>query len=179
MNINEVNVENSMLVDKSESLNVLQKIYRNTGNSAISGYLGDSVNDFSIDDFGNLEFKSSKKTENKDIYSYGTVLENNVLIKQIQKSRDNNFYQLFSWNVSSNTYTYVVFDDMKSLDYAYQQLKKSGVNVEESDISLLFNELGISFDNVAQILLSQKADELSTMVDESFIKPNTDTSFTL
>jgi hypothetical protein len=68
---------------------------------------------------------------------------------------------------------------MKSLDYAYQQLKKSGVNVEESDISLLFNELGISFDNVAQILLSQKADELSTMVDESFIKPNTDTSFTL
>lgn len=179
MNINEVNVENSMLFDKSESLNVLKKIYRNTGNSAISGYLGDSVNDFSIDDYGNLEFKSSKKTENKEINSYGTVLENSVLIKQIQKSRDNIFYQLFSWNVSDNSYTYVVFDDMKSLDYAYNQLKRPGINVEESDVSLLFNELGISFDNIAQILLNQKADELSTMIDESFENSNTDTSFTL
>ena len=44
---------------------------------------------------------------------------------------------------------------MQSMDDCYDKLRRSQVNLHNEDISLKFSELGISFDDVAQVRLNQ------------------------
>jgi hypothetical protein len=166
MNINEVNKD--LLDSKKIEITLLSKLYSNNGNCIQDGFVGDSISNLDVDDSNNLEFNTFKNYNGLDIYSYGTVLDNSVLIKQIQKNGEKTHNQLFSWDVDDNSYTYVVFDNEKSLDDAYNKIKAFKVNLNNEDISLLFGKLDISFDNVAQILLNQKVNILSSMVDESY-----------
>jgi len=101
-----------------------------------------------------------------------------VLIRQTQ-SRENRVYcQLISWNVPDNTYTYIAFDDVASLDDSYCKLKNSRVNLAHVDIDSEFRKLGISFDGVAQVLLNKKADILA-MLGEDRDYPENKSSFML
>ena len=55
---------------------------------------------------------------------------------------------------------------MQSMDDCYDKLRRSQVNLHNEDISLKFSELGISFDDVAQVRLNQTMGSFS--LDDMF-----------
>lgn len=158
MNLNELN-------KKQREYNILADLSSRNGNCLANGYLGEENAEFFVDDSGILEYKTVHSSSEFETYSVGAILSDSVLIKQTQKSDSRIYNQLISWDVGNNSYTYVAFDNAEALDDCYQKLKSGDVNLSKKDISTEFSKLGISFDHVAQVLLDQKVDELSFMVE--------------
>lgn len=150
MNINEVRN-----IDCNEQLAVLKRLLVNTGNCVMNGYLGDSVSGVSLDEYGNIEFVSRKEDNSVLVESRGAVLSDSVVIRQKQDIKNRTYYQVFSWDLAEDVYTYIAFDDAESMNSCYEKIKKFDVNLCKEDISNKFVELGISFDSIAQILLNQ------------------------
>lgn len=179
MNINEV--RNSYLgVEKHKEIGILCDLVDKNGSCSMNGYLGSSNVAVSFDDEGLLEFYTESKNDDLLTKSRGVVLDGCVLIKQIQDKEDTTKYnQLISWDVSDNSYTYISFDNVKAMDSCYEKIKAGRINLAKEDISLKFSQLNISFDSIAQVLLNQKVDVISSMIDESTVQTIDDVSFIL
>lgn len=159
MNFNELNNK------RQREYNILTDLSSKNGSCLANGFLGEDNVEFFVDDSGILEYKTLHSSSEFETYSIGAILSDSVLIKQTQKNDNRIYNQLISWDVGSNSYTYVAFDNAEALDDCYEKLKSGDVNLSKKDISTEFSKLGISFDGVAQVLLNQKVDELSFMVE--------------
>ena len=149
-----------------EEAYVLTKLLSETGDSSKSGYLDDSITGMSLDEFGNLQFESYREKEGRVINSTGVVFDGCVLIKQHEKVGNRDYYQMYSWDVSDKCYTYISFDEEKPMTDCFNKLKSTQVNLHNEDISLKFAELGISFDDIAQVKLHQNMNSFS--LDDMF-----------
>jgi len=165
MNINEVTN-----IDCHEQLAVLKRLLVNTGNCSMNGYLGDSVSGVSITPQGNVEFASKKKDDSILVDSKGTVLSDSVVIKQEQTIGNRVYYQVFSWDIADDVYTYIAFDDVEAMDSCYEKIKTFDVNLCREDISMKFIEMGIAFDHIAQILLNQSVHSSNSTIDGTSLK---------
>ncbi len=166
MNINEA--KNSYLgIERQKEIGILCDLVNKNGSCLMDGYLGVDNISFSFDDLGLLEFYTEKEEDGLTTKSNGVVLDDCVVIKQVQDCDLLSYNQLMSWDILDNSYTYIGFDDVNVLNDCYDKIKKRGINLAKEDISLKFTELGISFESIAQVLLNQKVDSLSLMVDEA------------
>lgn len=178
MNINEANkfyVENP----SSKEAEILAKLLEKNGNCSMNGYLGSDNLKFTMDESGLLEFETIDENMEYVTKSQGVVLSDGVVIKQVQKNDTVSYNQLYAWNIQDNSYSYIVFDNYQSLDDCYKKIKVLDVNLAKEDISSKFGEMGISLDNVAQVLLNQKVDSVSSMVEEATREVTDDTKFVL
>lgn len=178
MNMNEVNNFSLEKAGERES-NVLTNLLEKNGSCAMNGYLGETNIKFTIDNNGVFEFATTNQLENNETKSQGAILSDGVVIKQVQKTDRSSYNQLYAWNIDDNSYTYIVFDNNSSLDDCYEKTKAMDINLAKEDLSSKFAEMGISFDNVAQVLLNQKVDSVSSMVEEATREVVDDTSFVL
>ena len=145
---------------------VLTKLLAETGDSSKSGYLDNSITGMSLDEFGNLQFESYREKEGRKISSLGVVYDGCVLIKQEEKVGSRNYYQMYSWDIEDKCYTYISFDKEKPMNNCFNKLRGNQVNLHNEDISLKFSELGISFDDIAQVKLHQNMNSFS--LDDMF-----------
>ena len=149
-----------------EEAYVLTKLLSETGDSSKSGYLDDSITGMSLDEFGNLQFESYREKDGRVINSTGVVFDSCVLIKQHEKVGNRDYYQMYSWDVPHKCYTYISFDKESPMTSCYNKLRRSQINLHHEDISLKFAELGISFDDIAQVKLHQNMNSFS--LDDMF-----------
>ena len=156
-------------ISKREA-DALEKIYLTTGNCIMNGFLGEDILETRLNDEGNVEFLSSKKRDEGVVDSTGVVLEDSVLIKQVDQGESNTYYKLYSWDVETGTYTFLGFDNQNSLNHFYNVIKRFGMNLCSEDISSSLGEMGLTFDNVTQVLLNQSVDPISRMFDEEMEK---------
>jgi hypothetical protein len=163
----------------NDNIGVLKTLYKNSGSCVMNGYLGDSISEFSLDENGNLEFSSKKSNGDNVTLSKGTILSDSVLIKQSENQKDRTHYQLFSWDVPRNQYSYILFSDETSLNDCYNKLKNNDICLCGSDVSSIFNKYDISFDNISQILLDQKVDSVDAMFEDAQEDFVGKTSFTI
>lgn len=163
MNISEFRTSEE---DVGCSIERLEELCNNAGNCVMNGFLRDSVDACKFDFNGVLEFSSNRERDGLSISSKGAVLPNGILIKQTQKSDEANYYNLYSWNKDGDSYTYLSFDNVDVLNRYYDVIKRFGYNLCDEDITDLFKEMGLSFDNVTQVLLNQKVDPIQIMFDE-------------
>ena len=145
---------------------VLTKLFAATGDTSKSGYLDDSITGMKLDDNGNLQFDSYREKDGRIIISNGVVYNNCVLIKQHENVGKRDYYQLYSWDIESKNYTFVSFDNLESMDECFEKLRKTQTNLHNEDISLKFAELGVSFDDIAQVRLNQTMNSFS--LDDMF-----------
>ena len=134
----------------------LRLLYENTGNSFISGFLGEELNNVMFDEEGRVHFETHKEFEEESIDSVGVVLKNSILIKQTQKSHDFVSYRLYSWDVFQNQYTFIAFDQPMVMNRFYDSVAKFQFNLCQKDIIMLFQQMGLTLENVIQILVNQK-----------------------
>ena len=128
----------------------------------------------------NLQFESYREKEGRKITSSGVVYGDCVLIKQQEKIGNRDYYQMYSWDVPHKCYTYISFDKERPMSNCYDKLRRGQVNLHHEDISLKFAELGISFDDIAQVRLHQdmKSFTLDDMFKARVVSQDTDVSFT-
>lgn len=176
--MNEENKFNLEKVGEREST-ILSSLLEKNGSCAMNGYIGETNRKFTIDNNGVFEFATVNQSADYETKSQGAVLGDGVVIKQVQKSEKTSYNQLYAWNIDDNSYTYIVFDNSISLDDCYEKTKVMDVNLAKEDLSSKFAEMGISFDNVAQVLLNQKVDSVSSMIEEATREVVDDTSFVL
>ncbi len=160
-------VRNSFIgTERQKDINTLSELLNKNGNCLMNGYLGEKQINYSFDQEGNLEFNTQINSGVAFINSTGVVYNDNVVIKQSERKDGISSYQLISWSVKNNNYDYIVFDNSVSLDNCYQKIKSLKVDLSNEDIYNKFLELEISFDNVALVLLKQKVDSLSVMLND-------------
>ena len=148
----------------------LEKIYLISGNCIMNGFLGEDLLGTNLDDNGNFEFMSSKKSDEGVVDSVGVVLEDSILIKQVDQEESNTYYKLYSWDVETGTYTYLSLENQNSLNHFYNVIKRFGKNLCDEDISSSLAEMGLTFDTVTQVLLNQNVDPIERMFDEEMEK---------
>ena len=149
----------------------LVKLYKNTGNSLISGYLGEKFNSAFFDEFGRFNFSTHKELDEAAVDSRGIIIgDDSVLISQKVKGSADTSYRLYSWDTNEECYTLLSFDREFALDRYYDVVKRFNVNLNGDYVAYLFKEMGISFDNVIQILLNQKTNPIDKMFDEEMEK---------
>lgn len=144
----------------------LINLYNKTGNSSLSGYLGEELKDVLFDGDGKLHFSTDKKVEDIEINSHGVVLTDSVLIKQVQKGRYNSSYRLYSWDVDDSKYTFISFDNNMALNRYYDTVQRFDVSLCGEDISSLFQEMGLSFESVSQIILNQTMNPMDVLFEQ-------------
>lgn len=164
MNISEL--KSNKRLDGSD-ISKLEVLCSKTGNCSMNGYLESSLVDCSFDENGLLEFYSCKKNENGSVDSIGCVLDDSVIIKQIQKGRLSDYCRLYSWDIDEGVYTYLEFDEKSALNTFYSRIKRMGINLCDQDLSTALQDMGLTFDNVTQVLIKQKVDPLTVMLEES------------
>jgi hypothetical protein len=152
---------------ENNNIGVLKTLYNNSGNCLMNGYLGDSVTAFSLDNSGNLEFKSEKKLEDSIVKSTGAILSDSVVIKQCDEKDDRTHYHLFSWDVPGNQYSYFLFLDEGPLNDCYEKIKNNDICLCGKDVPSVFKQLDISFEDIYQILLDQKVDAVDSMLNDA------------
>ena len=131
-------------------------LYHETGNTAISGYLGEELKDLNINSRGDLSFYTVKEKEEmtitSDVVSYGS----SVLIAEEQKGHDNTNYRMYSWDTNEMQYVFIEFDNPMSMRDFFKVIPRFNKSLCEDDISTTFQKMGLRFDNVTQIRLNQK-----------------------
>ena len=145
----------------------LRMLYKNNGSCLVNGYLGDDVKDVSFDDNGHFEFTTHKDFDDSTVDSKEAVLDNSVLIKQTQKGYDFVSFRIYSWDVEQNKYSLLGFDRKDAMDRYYEVLKNNDINLCDDDISVLLQEVGLTFDSVTQVLLNQQTNPLDNMFQTS------------
>ena len=148
----------------------LEKIYLISDNCIMNGFLGDESLKTAIDDYGDFVFATSKESDDGVVDSTGVVFDDSVLIKQVEHGESNTFYKLYSWDIESGTYAFLSFDNQESLNHFYNVIKRFGKNIGSEDISSSLGEMGLTFDNVTQVLLNQSVDPIARMFDEEMEK---------
>lgn len=138
-----------------KEIDVLENIYRQTGDCAESGFLG-FINDIYYDDYGHIEFETNNQVSDLKTRTVGAVLDGSVIIKQVQENKTNKFAQMFSWKKDGSSYTYVAFDNEKVMNHAYISIKKFHPEFLGENIDRTFLSLGVPFDNIMDVKLSQK-----------------------
>jgi len=150
-------------------------LYHQTGNTTISGYLGEELKDLNINSRGDISCYTVKEKDEMEItsniVSYGN---NNVLIAEEQKGHDNTYYRMYSWDTNEMEYTFIEFDNPMSMRDFYRVIPRFNKNLCEDDISSMFQEMGLRFDNVTQIKLNQQVNPMEDMFleeeEENIIK---------
>ena len=168
MNINDLSIYDEKFAAP------LVKLYKDTGNVISSGYLGEKFNDAYFDGNGRFNYSTHKESDEAVIDSHGIILDESVLISQTVKSSSDTSYRLYSWDVNNECYTLLSFDREFALKRYYDVIKRFNVNLNGDDVSSLFKEMGLTFDNVIQILLNQKVNP----IDRMFYEEQTEESFT-
>ena len=163
MNIGELNLGDEYT---NHSTYLLGRLEKNTGNCVMNGFLGEDFLDLSFDEEGRLEFSSCKEVDDVVIHSLGVALSDSVLIRQEEQDHSSSFYRLYSWDVDNNIYTFLGFDSKDALDRYFDVVKRFDICLCGEDISTLFQEMGLTFESVTQVLLNQKVDPLQRMFDE-------------
>ena len=149
MNINELNQFGE------ECTRPLTTFYKRTGNCMMNGFLGDSLQNVSFDEDGRLQFSSLKEGETT-VDTKGVVLSDSILLKQTVKEEGSTGYRLYSWDVDEDRYTFLSFDNPMTMNRYFDVIKRFDSNLCDEDISLLFQEMGLKFESVNQVLLNQK-----------------------
>lgn len=165
--------------DGDLSIERLEKLRDDAGNCIMNGFLTDSVSSCNFDSNGLLEFTSNKEKDGTLISSVGVVLPDSILIRQTQKGEVSSYYSLYSWDDEEECYTYLSFDSGDALKNYYERIKRLGVNLCKEDISDAFKAMGLSFENVTQVLLNQKVDPIQRMLDEEMESDSKKDSFIL
>ena len=129
----------------------LQQLYKNVGSCVMNGYLGDSIDELSFDEEGKVTFSTHKDLGDRAVDSKGVVLSNSILIKQVEKGNDLTSYRLYSWDVDESKYTFLSFDSASSLNRFFEVIKGFDACLCD-DISTLFQEMGLSFEPVTQVI---------------------------
>lgn len=173
MNVIDLEYDNYKNVDK------LKQLYKNSGSCIMNGYIGEEVPSFSLDSKGCLEFKTRKSNGTNFTDSQGAILSNSIAIKQLDRKGNNDYYQLFSWDVDNSMYSYILFDNEKSLNECYEKIKDNDFCLCNADVNDFFKDNCISFDNISQILVDQKVEGLSSMFSDAQDDFEGKTSFTL
>ena len=150
------------------SVSLLKRLYEKSGNCSLSGFLGDSIESIFVDNNGHLEFISRREDEKIEIITNGMVLSDSIVMMQRQNSNSNQSFYLYCWDSNSNLYTYLQFDNETSLNDCYDRLKKNDMNLCSGDVSAKLQELGVSYDNISQILLNKDIDDIYSSVDVSY-----------
>lgn len=143
----------------------LEKQFKRNGSCPMNGYLGEDMK-VSFDEEGRLEFSTQKTVEGSEVDSKGVALSEGVLVKQTQKSPASNSYRLYSWNEEGDRYTFLAFDSQRALDQYYKVLKRFNASLCDDDISTMFQEMGLSFESVTQVLLNQERNPMDAMFEE-------------
>lgn len=138
------------------STNPLKTIYENTGNSMISGFLGEPIQNASYDEEGHFTFSTRKKFSHSVVTSEGVVLPSGVLIQQVQKEDESTTYRLYSWDVDENQYTVLSFDQEQAMRRFFETICRFDLCLCDDDISTLLQEMGLTLESVMQIYVNQK-----------------------
>ncbi len=152
----------------------LVELHKQTGNSLVSGYLGEKLNDAYFDSSGFFRFSTHKEMDDSVVDTKGIILSDSVLLSQIIKGHEDTSYRLYSWDVDDGCYTFLAFDKEFAMKRYFDVISRFNANLNRDDISSLFKEMGLTFDNVTQILLNQKINPMDMMfeeeMEESFTK---------
>lgn len=151
-----------------KEVDVLENIYHQTGDCAESGFLG-FINDIYYDDYGHIEFETNNQVGDLKTRTVGAVLDGSVIIKQVQENKNNKYSQMFSWKKDGSVYTYVAFDNEEVMNRAYISIKKFHPEFLGENIDMTFLSLGVPFDNIMNVKLSQEvksSETASSMVGE-------------
>ena len=143
----------------------LVMLYKRVGNHSKDGYLGEKL-DVLFDGDGKLHYSTHKEINEGAVDSQGVVLGDSVLIKQVQRSHDLTSYRLYFWDTKKDMYTFLSFDNELSLNRYYDVIQRFGVSLCDEDISILFQEMGLTFESVNQILINQRNNPLDYMFEE-------------
>ena len=149
-----------------KEIEVLETIWNYVGDSVLNGYLGSSVETVSFDEDGRLEFDSRFETDDVVTLSTGVVLSDSVIIRQVQKHDKGYYCQLISWTKDGKNYSTIVFDNVNTLDKAYNGLKKLSGEFLDDNLNSVLEELDISFDNVMIVKIGQVAEQQSIDVSD-------------
>ena len=149
-----------------KDIEVLETIWNYVGDSVLNGYLGSSVETVSFDEDGRLEFDSRFESDEVVTLSTGVVLSDSVIIRQVQKHDKGYYCQLISWTKDGKNYSTIVFDNVKTLDKAYNGLKKLSGEFLDDNLNSVLEELDISFDNVMIVKIGQVAEQKSIDVSD-------------
>ena len=145
----------------------IEELYQKTGNCPMNGYLEDA--NYQVDDHY-LTYTSEKMIGDLTTSSLGIVLKNGICVKQIQRNEQMQYPQMFFWDSSKGEYTYIAFDSEEALQSAFDRVKSFDINLCEGDISEELRYMNISFDNISQVLVHQKVDPISIMMEETQTK---------
>ncbi len=148
-----------LLVDVKEQLNnmklnkqgeILDRVYENSGNNCISGYL-DGINNIDFDEFNHMYFDSYHIVRDLETISRGTVLDDeSILIMQIQRNKEKSYYQMFGISSDSKKYTYLEFENDQAMEEAYFRMRKNNTNLCQGDLSDSLRRIGVDFDTIGQ-----------------------------
>ena len=151
---------------QEESIVKLKDFYEQTGSCPMNGYLGEDLDRLAFDEEGNFYYSTVVEGEDMTIQSRGVLYGDNLLVKQKTTSYDSKSYALYSWDIPSKEYTLLEFDYSAALNRFFDVIKRFGVNLCQGDVSSLFKEMGLTFDNVTQIRLNQSINPMDFMFEE-------------
>ena len=134
----------------------VRMLYERSGNCVMNGYLGEDIKDVSIDDDGRFLFSISCVKDDSTIDTQGAVLPSGILLNQTIKSEESVSYRIYSWDEEFRRYTALTFDSCDAMKHAFDAIKHSGDNLCKKDITVLFQEMGLTLDPVTQVLLNQE-----------------------
>ena len=149
-----------------KEIEVLEGLYNYAGDCVMNGYLGSSVLNISYDKNNHLEFESLNEVDDLVTKSVGAVLDDCVIIRQVQQQSEKELYQLYSWKKDGSCYTYLAFDSNEVLDKVYNGIKKNNIEFLDDNINQVLEDLGVLFDNIMNIKISQEVVQQSIDVVE-------------
>lgn len=149
---------------------ILEDIYEKAGNCVMNGYLGSAVTNISYDENGLVEFQSQHMVADLLTESTGAVLRDSVIIKQMQKNSEGEVAQLFSWKKDGSKYTYIGFNNVDSMNFAYNQIKQFCPYYLEGNLVPDFKYLNIPLDSILSVKCGQepiRKDTAVSLVDDA------------
>ena len=138
--------------------NIINNVYEKTGNCRVNGFLGEGISNIIFDENGNIEFMTIKNDNDTQIKSWCTLLDGSILVKQVETKENIVDTRLYSYDINKNVYTYLSLATQESLRKFYDVMKRLEINLCDGDITDNFKNMGLTFDDVIQVLLEQPID---------------------
>ena len=157
---------------RDSRIQILENIYRNTGDNCMSGYLEYGINNIGYDEFDHLFFDSYHLVgDDFETLSHGTILDDNsLIIKQIQtNNKDKNYYQIFAVSSDGKKYTYLDFESEEAMMDADFRIRRNNANLCSGELSDTLRSIGVDFDNIGQVRVNVNFPnaELNEMVNNN------------
>lgn len=135
-----------------ESADIIYRICSKNGDNRLTGYFSSSPTNMWLNSEDNLELKCVVREKNTIFETIGTVLDNSVIMKQIQKKEKETYYDLISWTASGEECTVVNLNNLEDLDKAYKDIaEKQKVFVGLTNIEKIFSDLDIKYNSINYI----------------------------